>query len=133
MLVGMKNANIHPKPIQQIENLVLYESNFGTVRVLGGSHHLLEATDKLNFQLQMISHANIKNTRVIFNRHNDPGIDFFTTEEFGVKLPRSCDRCKNCKNCSSDVHRLSRIEQKELAIIEENLVLDPLENKWHCC
>ena len=66
----------------------------------------------------------------MFGKHLDSGIDFFTSEEFGVKLMPKCDRCTNCKNCTYEIHQMSEIEQRELNVIENNLMLDPIQKCW---
>ena len=127
LLIGMKHATVHPKPIKKARGLVLYESIFGTTRVLGGCHPLLVAGDQLNNFLEFAAAEKVVNPRVA---SIDPGMDFFSSEDFGVRLPPRCDRCKGCRNCTKEVHQLSREEMRELTVIKENLVLNPLEEKW---
>ena len=91
---------------------------------------MINASDQLNSFIEVVAHSKIRNTRVMFEKHKDPGVDFFSAEDFGVKLSPKCDRCKGCKNCTSNIHQMSRIEQRELAVITENLVLDPIASCW---
>ena len=132
LLVGMPHANIHPTRINVAGNLVLYESIFGTGRVLGGTHPLLSSKDNLNSYADVVAHSQVMNTAVLCNvcRCKEHTLDFFSSEDLGVKVPRRCERCKNCKKCTTEIYQLSRIEQQELSVIEDNLVLDPIENRW---
>ena len=112
---------------------MLFDSIFGTNRIIAGVHSTLEENEKENEEnsdTEITAHAQIKNPRVMFHKHSDPGIDFFSAEEFGVKLIPNCDMCRNCKNCSFDIHQISKIEQRELSVIRNNLVLNPVENYW---
>ena len=45
LLVGMKHANIHPKPIAEVDSLVLFESIFGKGRILAGTHPILKGRE----------------------------------------------------------------------------------------
>ena len=102
--------------------LVLYMSIFGTRKIIGGCHHYMERNDKLHPFVDVVAHAKIANTRVMFSKDGDPGVDFFTSEGFGVMLPPSCDRCKSCKNCTSENHQLSKEEQRELQSIRTSAI-----------
>ena len=126
----MKHVNIHPKPIDEVENLVLFESIFGTNRILAGTHVSLKGYDYISTSAEKTAHAKIKNARVMCQKDTDPGIDFFTAEDFGVKLMPSCDRCKSCKNCTFQIHQMSKIEQKELEVITGKLMIDPVHDCW---
>lgn len=132
ILIGMKHAMLHPRPIDHADGLVLYESKFGTKKVLGGCHRTVKNVDKLNGSVNTIAAAKIENIRVVCGtcKTTDSGIDFFTLEEFGVKLIPRCERCKNCKNCTPEAHNISRVAARELSIIKENLVLDPIARQW---
>ena len=126
----MKHSAIHPKQVQESDGLVLYESKFGTNWVLGGAHERLQGTDRLDKTAATIAHAEVNNVRVMFDMYLDSGIDFFTSEDFGVKVVPQCEKCKGCKNCTYDVHMMSKEEKHELNIIENNLQLCPIEKKW---
>ena len=134
LLVGMKHAAIHPKQVQESEGLVLYESKFGTNWVLGGTHELLQETDRLDRTAATFAHAQVDNVRVMLDTDLDCGIDFFTSEDFGVKLVPNCDECKttieSCRTCTYDVHMMSKKERRELNIIENNLKLCPITKTW---
>ena len=127
MLIGMECASLHPKPIFEKEGLVLYKSLFGTGRILGGTHPAVLASDTMNATAQRTAHAQVCNVRV---RKSEEGIDFFTSEEFGVCVPARCKSCKGCKNCRFELHELSRTEQYELDVIRSNIQLDPIKNRW---
>ena len=58
------------------------------------------------------------------------GVDFFTAESFGVNVPPKCRQCKGCKDCKWLSQHLSRVEQRELEVMRNNLQLNPVTNKW---
>ena len=122
LLVGMEYATLHPKPICERDALVLYNSFFGTGKLLGGS------CDKISCLAQITALTQVCNVRV--KRNSNPGIDFFIAEELGIKIPPRCNRCKDCKECKFEMHQLSRIEQHDLDVIRKNLQLDPTKNCW---
>ena len=128
LLIGMEYASIHPKPVGASEGLVLYESMFGTGKILGGMHHGIQDKDEVCSIAQKCAHSQLVNVRI--SRKLNPGIDFFTAEDFGVKIPPRCNKCKGCRECRFETQQISRIEQQELDVIRENLQLDPIENKW---
>ena len=131
LLIGAKHLSIHPDKIKSVDDLVLYKSIFGTQRILAGTHPSIGGqSDTINSSVQQVAHAQMKNVRVMCQKDLDPGIDFFTQESFGVQVVPSCDVCMNCKNCSQKVHQMSKEDQQELKVIEENLVLDPAEECW---
>ena len=130
LLIGMRHADIHPSRIQEVQGLVLYSSKFGTNRVLGGTHPMLKESDYLDKGAQVIAHAQVRNARVMFDKHLNSGIDFITAEDFGVKLLPRCERCKNCRDCTFEIHQISKAEQRELQFIENNLVLNPMLKQW---
>ena len=131
LLIGAKHLSVHPDKIETVENLVLYKSIFGTQRILSGTHPSIGGeSDTIASTVQRVAHAQTKNIRVMCQKDLDPGIDFFTQESFGVQVIPSCEDCINCEKCNKKVHQMSKVEQQELKIIEENLVLDPDEECW---
>ena len=132
MLVGMEYASLHPKPVTERENLVLYRSLFGTGKVLGGTHPAVTSSDTMSAATKRTASAQICNVRI--GRLADLGVDFFTSEGFGVNVPPRCKRCtemaKRCRECRFEIHELSRNSQQELAIMKENAVLDPIKKQW---
>ena len=128
LLIGMEYAKLHPKPACEREGIVLYNSQFGTGKILGGSQQKIECSNEIKNSVKIAAHAQLQNIRV--NRRSNLDIDFFTAEDFGVKIPPRCHRCKDCKDCRFETHQLSRIEQKELDVMRGNLQLDPIKNCW---
>ena len=61
LLIGIKHVNIHPKPIEEIDGVVLFDSIFGTNRIIAGVHSTLEENDYLNSDTEITAHAQIKN------------------------------------------------------------------------
>ena len=107
-----------------------HDSKFGTNWVLEGTHELLQETDHLYGTAATIAHAQVNNVRVMLEKNLDCGIDFFTSEDLGVKLLPKCDDCRSCKVCTYDVHMMSKEDQRELNAIENNLELCPIEKRW---
>ena len=130
LLIGSDHLGVHPKELEEVEGLRLYTSIFGTGRVLCGSHPRLEQSDQVSAHAMATASSTIDNVRVIVEECQDPGIDFFSAEEFGVKVQPSCDDCKRCENCTVNVHDLSRKDQRAKAAMEKNLELDPIRRKW---
>ena len=93
-----------------VDGLVLYESVFGTRRIIGGCHKTLKS-DTLDPTAATLARAEIKDARVHFNKNKNVGVDFFSSEDFGVKIQPRCDRCKNCKSCTTEMHQMSKEEQ----------------------
>ena len=125
LLIGNNRAPLHPTKQQYHGNLVLYDSEFGTGKVVGGEHEIVKGTDKLTAFAKIVARADIANVRV-----KKPSVDFFTAEGFGVQVPPKCNNCKNCKECNFERTQMSRVEQNELTIIKNNLQLDPTECCW---
>ena len=130
LLVGMRHAAIHPTRIEAVGELVLYSSIFGTTRVLGGTHPLLRESDHIARTASIIACTRVENICVVSAKHLDGDIDFISSEDFGVKLLPRCDRCINCKHCTYQIHQMSREDQRELNMIEDNLSFDPEKKQW---
>lgn len=127
LLIGSNYLYLHPIRIDCNQGMVLYKSLFGTGRVIAGSHQAVTSNIQLSASVRHHSHAQISNVRVIKSMG---GIDCFTSDDLGIKIPPQCSRCKVCKDCTYEAHQISRIEQQELAVIRNNLVLDPVENRF---
>ena len=87
MLIGMEYAPLQPVAICENEGLVLYQSLFGTGKILGRTHPAVTASDTINANVQHTAHVQVFNLCV---REINPVIDFFTYEEFGVRVPARC-------------------------------------------
>ena len=134
LLVGFDHAALHPQRTDVSEGLCLYESQFGTGKILGGTHQLVKGeAPEFSAAVSCIVQSRVGNVYVnqkcacgsIMNK-----IDFFSSEEFGVNIPPRCSKCKACKECRFETQQLSRIEQEELAVIRNNLKLDPVNKRW---
>ena len=127
LLIGSDFLNLHPAKSQSKGELVLYESMFGTGKILAGTHELIKSNNKFNAFAKIVANSSFRNVQA----HRGPkGVDFFTSESFGISVPPKCNRCKSCKDCKFETQQLSLIEQKELQVIREGLKLNPVENKW---
>ena len=99
ILIGNNYAPLHPDKKYISQGLVLYESQFGTGKVLGGAHVRVNETVSISAGAHRCAKARVRNVRISRQVKNS-GLDFITTEAFGVEPPRICDECKGCKNCT---------------------------------
>ena len=134
LLIGFDHAALHPQRIDVHEGLCLYKSQFGTGKILGGTHQLIKG-EAPEFIAAVSCHVQARLGKVYVNQHYACGsamtkIDFFSSEEFGVNIPPRCNRCKSCKECCFETQQMSRIEQEELAVIKNNMKLDPVKKRW---
>ena len=127
LLVGMNYIKLHPKLSKTNGDLALFNSLFGTGKVLGGQHASIQGSDKTNAFAKMVAYGGMRNIRV---ERPDKYIDFFAAENLGVSPPPRCNRCLNCAECRFEISQLSKIEQKELEVIRNNLELDPYLERW---
>jgi hypothetical protein len=125
----MEYGELHPTRMDNSQGLLLYESRFGTGRILAGSHQRIQSDpSEFSAMVSCLAKGKVKNVRV--RRDLAQEIDFITSESFGVSIPPRCIRCLGCKDCRFETQQLSRNEQEELAVIKRNLELNPVENKW---
>ena len=132
LLIGMEYGVLHPQRIDSHEGLLLYESQFGTGRILAGTHQQINSeVTSFSAMVSCFAKGQINNLRAVRACEGwNLGVDFFTAEGFGVSIPPRCDNCMACKECQFETQQLSRREQEDKAIIKRNLVLDPKEGKW---
>ena len=129
ILIGNNYAPLHPDKMHVCQGLVLYKTQFGTGKILGGAHCDINESVSISAGVHRCAKARVANVRVSRELTN-PGLDFITTEGFGVQVPKICDKCKGCKDCKYETHQLSREEQNELGLIRANLTLDPVKCRW---
>ena len=127
ILIGMDYAQLQPTPVQRCANLVLYESLFGTGRLLGGQHEIIKGCNQTSMFAKTVAHVKYVKIELLKPRTS---VDFFSAESFGVNVPAKCKRCKSCKECTFEVNQISRCEQYELEVIKQNLKLDCIQKKW---
>ena len=119
LLIGMNYVKLHPDKVKTVGNLALYKSSFGTGKILGGQHETISGSKTLNAFARIVASSGIRNVRA------SRSIDFFTAEGFGVSVPPKCKSCKKlqgCKECKFLTYGISRIEQREHQVIQENLI-----------
>ena len=121
VLVGINYAGILPVRVSAVNNLALYQSQFGTGWLVGGRPEAAEEDNFTEVSCAVRKSANFIKTA-----------DFITTEGLGVDNPRRCPACTSCKECCFKATHLSWQENKELKIIEEGLELDTAAKKWIC-
>ena len=127
LLVGNCCAPLHPHRIDTNEGLVLYETEFGSGRILGGSRIGVDGSggeeNELLAAVRYCASINMVNLRV-----SKENYDGGTLDDLGIKIAGRCIDCKGCKNCSFLAHELSRVEQYQHEVIKSNLVLDPVND-----
>ena len=64
LLIGNNYAPLHPRRINICEGLALYESQFGTVRILGGSHQGKHEMNHMSHAVRHYVNAQMCNVRV---------------------------------------------------------------------
>ena len=91
----------------------------------------MRESDEMSCVAHHFTNATVANVRVT---RSNAGIDCFTCDDLGIKIPPRCKRCeklvKDCKDCKFEAHQLSRREQQEQAIIRSNLKLDPVQQRF---
>ena len=129
LLIGMNALGLHPTDIEVRDNLKFMSSNFGTGRMLAGSHPALNSSPmEFNEDVSYIRLASIKNMvrpdSVNVNNVKvsvKPSHEFFEGDVLGIEPPKTCGNCLNCKDCSFRGQQLSQLEQYELKIIESKV------------
>ena len=111
VLIGFEYVGYHPGRINQNDNLLIMENQFG--KCLSGSHDALsEGTVKV------IKHAVI---------HHAKGMNlesFFDTEGLGVVCTPKCGSCR-CGKCALGGKDYTLKEEHELQLIEDGLIRHP--------
>ena len=130
ILIGSNYLSLHPTKLHSREGLVLFSSYFGTGKLLGGTHVNIQDRDVICSSARVCAAAHITNIRVHRDLRMKPGLDFITTEGFGVEGVPRCNKCKSCKVCTFESHQMSRQEQLELDMIRQNMTLGPIEQVW---
>ena len=126
LMIGSNYLPLHPRALDDCEGLVLYESKFGTGRIIGGTRQSIQESNEVSAEVRQFANAVMYNPRVTRSK---AGIDCFTADDLGIKIPPRCGRCKSCKECRFETYELSRVEQHELSVIRENLKLDPINQR----
>ena len=107
ILIGMDYIKLHPTRSETVGDLALFESAFGSGKLLGGQHFSIQGSDKTNAYAKMVAYGGMRNIRV---ERPEKCIDFFTAENLGVSVPPRCKNCKNCRECTFEATQLSKNE-----------------------
>ena len=115
-MIGFEYASWHPVPIGVKGNLLILSNIFG--KCLAGSHNRI--VDE-NMQKGII-HVGVNHISLA---------EFFSIESMGVECNPRCGGCK-CGRCAPGEKGTTLKEERELAIIENNLVFveDHFEVKY---
>ena len=65
ILIGNNYAPIHPDKKHISDGLVLYESQFGSGKILGGQHQNIEETNSINPEAHRCAKARVSNVRIL--------------------------------------------------------------------
>ena len=118
LLIGLGYADLMPTRTKVVGNLALFESIFGSGKILGGSTGVGDAD--VAQLASVVAHTQARGVQM----------DFLSAEAFGVDVPKRCPACKGCKECSFKNSQISYEELTELESIEEKLTLDIEAAKW---
>ena len=133
LLVGLDRSSLHPKAIQSVGDLTLYESIFGSGWVLGGSDPALKTSAVVfNSKANKLRHAvlaeecDMKKTNLVnFLKVQEKFVStFLEAEQMGTVQPRRCNNCLGCGYCSNQAMEHSRKEQAELRLIEKSVKIN---------
>ena len=117
VLIGFNYANFHPQREQSVEHLLLLKNRFG--RCIGGTHPKVKEGTK---------HHELNNIQ--FLREVSPSVeDFYKIENLGIECKPRCGGCK-CGRCPLGSKNYTLKEERELALIEENLNYDEKAREW---
>ena len=130
LLIGLNCMEVQPKEVAREKNLSLWESDYGTGYLLGGTHpniwlggrealvpEALHVSRSTNHASYKICHSSLVS--------KDKEKSFLEAEELGVSQPKRCDTCKHCTRCSHRAEHMTKKEAAELVMIEQNVTLDP--------
>ena len=66
---------------------------------------------------------NVASMNLIKNKPEEDS-DFLEAKETSIQCPRRCHRCSDCSDCSVSAQHLTRKEQVELILLEQNMRMD---------
>ena len=131
LLIGLNYMEVQPEEVGRNKGLSLWKSKLGPGYLLGGTHPdiWLGASSKVLASgaldiCRSTSHASFK---ACHHTQVAKGINFLEAEELGVGQPKRCETCKHCVRCSYRVEHMTKVEAAELAMIEQNVTVDPTE------
>ena len=117
VLIRFNYANFHPQREQSVEHLLLLKNRFR--RCIGGTHPKVKEDTK---------HHELNNIQ--FLREVSPSVeDFYKIENLGIECKPRCGGCK-CGRCPLGSKNYTLKEERELALIEENLNYDEKAREW---
>merc|ERR1711867_292140 len=139
LLLGIQDADLHPilaNPTKhRLGKLRLLTSKFGSGYLLDGAHpKIKEAAYGLNpaakekTRATFIMRKGSKPPKVSHRTARITVVNFLECEELGTGQPRHCGTCKSCTRCSVRSQEMTKREADELALIEDNIVVDEATN-----
>ena len=123
ILIGIDHVGLHPFKHEEVGQLGLFKSQFGSGWLLGGAHSVLKTP--AGVAKVSVNYVKYGSVSPEFERP-----DFFTAEGFGVNVQPKCGRCKACAECSFINQQLSRKEKFEYELIKNNMHHDEEGKFW---
>ncbi len=120
VLVGVSEADIHPRLLRRRGTWIVFQSDFGSgFLAAGGSERARSALTPA--RVGTSCHVRV---------HCCPVPDFITAEAMGTEVPRLCATCSGCRQCQFRAVHITWQEAEELRQIEAGLHLDVGARKW---
>ena len=135
LLIGLDRSSLHPRHLLSVGELTLYETMFGSGLVIGGTDPILKTSAVVfNAKANKLRSAavgqqiNAKKLNYIKSL-GKPLASFLEAESMGTAQPRRCSSCLGCTDCSNQAVELSRKQQAELRMIENNVWIDKMQQR----
>ena len=114
-LIGFNYAAFHPIRQRALDHFLILKNQFGSI--IGGSHPLLKEKTKT-----FVQHATVLKIAARID-------DFYKIENLGIECNPKCGGCK-CGTCHIGGKSMSLKEERELKLIEENMVYCQNNKQW---
>ena len=128
LLIGLNFMEVHPVEVARKEGLSLWKSKLGPGYLLGGTHPEIWIGNNSEIlttgAMDICRATNHASYKVCHQTQTIKGVNFLEAEELGVGQPKRCDTCKHCVRCSYRVEHMTKTEVAELAMIEQNVIVD---------
>ena len=128
ILLGLEELALHPRNIEIVGNLGVFQTSLASMPILGGRHEKINP-EKTNLSQacqmlrQATAPANQKNFKVKQLDHL-----FQLGDEMGNYIPKSCSNCKKCSTCTFAGSSITQKERIQLEYIERGIEHKEEEN-----
>ncbi|XP_071525744.1 uncharacterized protein [Panulirus ornatus] len=131
LLIGIDYCNLMPQVLETNGNLQLMQNQFGYV--LRGSHPFLtshKAQPNVSVKINHLKIVNFDEISSLPKKTIKEDLDsYFSIENLGTSCYPKCSGCK-CGNCTPGQKNYSLKDERELALITNGLLFDPVNNRW---